>query len=278
MRRTRSPVIGALVVIAVTGSVQHPAAAAELQGQTSLAYDSYLNGVRQAFLARARPIVAPSPPSGVLSAGPARDDGISSVPGGLVHHWRAAAFIRGATLRQGLDVSSAFANYHAVYKAVIRSRLLGRNGDKYTVLMRLEEGEAGVRAVLDVRSTVEYVYPSSGVALAFSHADEIREVQRAGRPDEQLLQPGRDSGYLWRAATFTYFREQSDGLYVETESTGLSREFPPLLGWIIEPIARRLGRRSVATSLQEFVAAIQKDATQKDAATPTTAPRTTSAK
>jgi hypothetical protein len=266
------------VVVVIIGMVQHPAAAAELQPQTSQAYDAYLEEVRRAFVARARPIVAPSPPSGVLSAEPARDDGIMSVPAGLVHHWRAAAFIRGATLRRGLDVSSAFANYHAVYEAVIRSRLLGRTGDRYSVLMRLEEGEAGVRAVLDVRSTVEYVYPSSGVALAFSHADEIREVQRAGRPEERLLPAGRDSGYLWRAATFTYFREQSDGLYVETETTGLSREFPPLLGWIIEPIARQLGRRSVATSLQEFVAAVQKGATQKDAATPTAVPRATSAR
>jgi hypothetical protein len=33
----------------------------------------------------------------------------------------------------------------------------------------------------------------------------------------------------------------------------LSRSFPPLLGWIIEPIARRLGRRSAATSLQEYI-------------------------
>jgi hypothetical protein len=261
VRRTRSYLIGTLAVIALAGSAQHPVAAAELQRQTRLAYDAYLDGARRAFLARARPLISPPPPSGVLSAGPARDDGITSVPGGLVHHWKAAAFIRGATLRQGLDVSSAFANYHAIYKAVIRSRLLGRNGDKYTVLMRLEEGEAGVRAVLDVRSTVEYVHPSSGVALALSHADEIREVQRAGRADEELLQPGRDSGYLWGAATFTFFREQTDGLYVETETTALSREFPPLLGWIIEPIARRLGRRSVATSLQEFIAAIQKRVT-----------------
>jgi hypothetical protein len=206
MRRTRSAVIGTFVIVVVTAGVQYPAAAAELQPQTTLAYDAYLDGVRRAFLARARSLVAPSPSTGVLSAGPARDDGIINVPGGLVHHWKAAAFIRRATLRQGLDVSSAFANYHAVYKAVIRSRLLGRNGDAYTVLMRLEGGEAGVHAVLDVRSTVEYVYPSSGVALAFSHADKIREVQQAGRPDERMLEPGRDSGYLWRAATFTYFR------------------------------------------------------------------------
>jgi hypothetical protein len=253
------------------------AAAADLQARTSDAYDAYLAAARRAFPSRDRPVLTPPPQSGVLSAGPAREDGIIGVPGGLVHHWRAAAFIRGATLRTGLAVSSAFQNYHAVYKAVIRSSVLARSGDRHVVLMRLEEGEAGVRAVLDVRSTVEYVYPRMDTAIALSHADEIREVRNAGRPDERLLPPGRDSGYLWRAATFTYFRAQSGGLYVETDTIGLSRDFPPLLGWIIEPIARRFGRRSAATSLQEFIAAVEGYAPQTEAATPTTAPSTTSA-
>jgi hypothetical protein len=246
-----------VVVLAATG--QHSAAAADLQARTSAAFDAYVDEARRVFLSRPRPVPPSAPSTGVLSSGPARDDGINSVPGGLVHHWRAAAFIGGATLRHALDVSSAFDNYHAVYRAVVRSKRLDRAGDRHTVLMRLEEGEAGVRAVLDVRSTVEYLHPGTGVALALSHADEIREVQNAGRQDERLLPPGRDSGYLWRAATFTYFREQPGGVFVETETIGLSRTFPPLLGWIIEPIARRLGRRSAATSLQEFLAAVRGD-------------------
>jgi hypothetical protein len=31
-----------------------------------------------------------------------------------------------------------------------------------------------------------------------------------------------------------------------------------MLGWIIEPIARRIGRRSVETSLREFEAGVRK--------------------
>jgi hypothetical protein len=77
------------------------------------------------------------------------------------------------------------------------------------------------------------------------------------------MEAGRDSGYLWRASTFTCFVETKDGLYVETETIGLSRAFPPLLGWIIEPIARRLGRRSVATSLQEFATALKNSAIRR---------------
>jgi hypothetical protein len=124
--------------------------------------------------------------------------------------------------------------------------------------MRLKEGEAGINAVLEVVSTVEYVHATSRSAYALSHAQEIREVKNAGAGDERLLPAGRDSGYLWRANTFTHFIERDDGLYVESETLGLSRKFPPLLGWIIEPIVRRLGRRTAETSLKEFLAALAK--------------------
>src|SRR5204862_7263362 len=103
-----------------------------------------------------------------------------------------------------------------------------------------------------------YFKPRAGVVYAISNADEIREVERPGRADERLLPPGRDSGYLWRASTFTHFQEHGDGVYVEMETLGLSRQFPALLGWIIEPIARQVGRRSVQNSLQEFIAAVRK--------------------
>jgi len=66
------------------------------------------------------------------------------------------------------------------------------------------------------------------------------------------LPAGRDSGYLWRLDMFTAFVELPDGVYVERETLGLSRTIPAMLGWFIKPIARRLGRKSVVRSLQEF--------------------------
>ncbi len=81
-------------------------------------------------------------------------------------------------------------------------------------------------------------------------------MKDAGRPSERRLPEGRDSGYLWRAGTFTLFVEGDDGVYMEMETVGLSRRFPPLLGWLIEPIARRVGRRSVERSVQEFRRAV----------------------
>lgn len=252
----------AFIVVSLSAFAPALGGAAELQPRTTRAYDAYLELARQAFLSRVQSgrIAVPQGAGGILSAGPAKEDGIIDVPGGLVHHWVARALVPGVTLGEAVDVSSAFAAYRTIYKAVITSELLAREGDTYRVLMRVKEGEAGISAVLQILSAVQYLYPTNRSAYALSHAHEIREVKNAGARDERLLPAGRDSGYLWRANTFTRFIEQDDGVYVETETLGLSRQFPPLLGWIIEPIARRLGRRSAETSLLEFLAAIRRRA------------------
>ena len=63
---------------------------------------------------------------------------------------------------------------------------------------------------------------------------------------------GRDSGYLWRVNTFSTYLEADGGVFVELETIGLSRRFPRMLGWLIEPIARRLGRGSAADTLRQL--------------------------
>lgn len=250
--------IARIVVAAIVCSVPLPSAAADLQPRTTQAYRAYVDAARDAFVARLRTgVEVPALADGVISAGAAGTDAIIDVPGGLVHHWRATAFVRGATLDAVVEISSDYAALRSVYKAVVDSTLLERDGDTYRVRMRLKEGGGGVTGVLDVESTIRYVHPTPRSVYLLSDADQIREVVDAGRHSERLLPPGHDSGYLWHASTFTYALEQTDGVYVEMETIGLSRRFPPLLGWLIEPIARHLGRRSVATSLEEFAAALR---------------------
>ena len=235
------------------------AAAAELTSRTILAYDTYLKQAQDAFLARVTKDHGAAPTGdGVPHARPVQEDGIISVPGGLIHHWVGAAFIPRATLQRTLDVSQAYGAYSTIYQEVIGSKLVGREDDVYRVLIRIKESEAGIGAVLDIHSTVRYVRPTDRLAYSISTADQIREVTNAGQANERLLPAGGDSGYLWRASSFTIFAERNSGVYVETETIGLSRTFPPLLGWFIEPIARRLGRKSVERSLEEFIAAVRK--------------------
>jgi hypothetical protein len=165
-------------------------------------------------------------------------------------------FVPGATLGRALETSQDYAAYASVYKAVVASKPLERSGDTYRFWMRVKGGGGGVTVVVEVRSTVEYVQPSANRVYSIASADEIREVKNPGSRDERLLPPGEDSGYLWRGNTLTLLTAVDGGVLVEMETFGLSRRFPPLLGWIIEPIARRVGRRSVEQALREFADAI----------------------
>ena len=246
------------VFVAISGTA---AAAAVLTPEASQAYREYAEKARQSFVGRAY-----TPPRGgaagaashtaLSTVGPGQGDGIQKVRGGLVHHWRGTTYIAGATLDQVLDVSRAYRDYPRIYRPVLSATVLADEPDAVRVQFRMKESAGGLSATLDMWSSIRYVRVDATHAYSVSNADEIREVKDADRPTEHHLPAGRDSGYLWHAGAFTRFVEHDGGVYVEMETVGLSRPFPPLLGWVIEPIARRIGRQSVEASMREFTRAV----------------------
>jgi hypothetical protein len=234
--------------------------AADLQPRSAQAYDKYAGGMTGDFFSRAtRNSTTARRCDGVITARAANGDGILNVPDGLIHHWLGLAFVQGATLKSVVQVARDYSSYPRTFKSVVSSKVLSQQGDAYRVLIRLKE-DAGLTAVLDVRSAVEYRTQRDGSITAISRSEEIREVENAGKSNEKLLPVGHDSGYLWRAQTLTHFIPEEGGVFVVMETMGLSRQFPPLTGWIIEPIARRIGRKSVEGSLNEFLVAIRRSA------------------
>ncbi len=256
--RNRSPRrVAALGFGLATLLVPSAAAASELQERTRQAYERYVADAQRAFLERARTTDPRAPGDGSVRATPARQDGIIDVPDGLVHNWRAAILIRGVTLERAVERSQDYASYQSIYKSVVASQLLDHQGDTYRALLRVKGGGGGVSAVLQVRSRIEFVRLSPQRVVSFSASEEIREVDDAGSADERLRPPGKDRGYLWGAHTTSLFAAVPDGVIVDMETIGLSRRFPPMLGWLIEPIARRLGRRSLEATLPEFAASVR---------------------
>ena len=258
MARAAGVTIGILFgVSCLAASVE----AADLQPRTVQAYEKHSEQALREFVARAQTLARDSRRcDGVMTARAASGDGILNVPDGLIHNWMATAFVKGATLRQATEVARDYPSYGKVYENVKSAKVLSQQGDTYRVLLRLEEGGLGVEAVLDVRSTVEYRTLADGSVTALSKSDEIRQVDNAGRSNESLRPAGRDSGYLWRAQTFTLFTPKEDGVFVVMETLGLSRGYPPFTGWWLEPIARRLGRKSAEGSLSEFLTAVRRAA------------------
>jgi hypothetical protein len=249
--------VAALIVVSVA-----PVFAAALTDAAAKAYIEYVDRARQAFLGRVNQTVFGSDLERAslrqeeTIARPGGGDGIQTMPESLVHHWRGTVFIPGVTLDQSLSVSRAYSEYPKIFRPVIAATVLSNDGDAFRVQFRMKQSAGGLTATLDVSSSIRYVKNDASHAYVLSNSDSIREVKDAGRPTERYVAAGRESGYLWRGATFTRFVEGDGGVYMEMETIGLSRAFPPLLGWVIEPIARRVGRGSVENSVQEFRRAV----------------------
>jgi hypothetical protein len=229
---------------------------AALPPRTTAAYDAYVANVEVAFLARAR--AAAPIASSMTAARPesATQGRIVKVPHGLVHHWRGITHIPHVRLDRVLATAQRYDAYARIYAPIIESRLLCRDGARFRILTRVRERAGPVTVVLEVRSVVRFEHGTSS-SYSIGASEAINEVVAAGEPDERMLPAGRDSGYLWRAHTFTRFVERAGGVDVELETIGLSRRFPAMIGWLIEPIARRLGRRSVERTLAEFATAVR---------------------
>ncbi len=237
-------------------------AAAELKDTAVRAFVQHADEAQQSFVDRAGRAVGDTPKaakalrSGDVVAGPGSGDGILDVDGGLVHDWRAQILIPGVKLDQVLRLSRSYPDYPTIFHPVVAAKVLSQDGDHFRVQLRMRESAGGLSATLDVRSNIVYTRVDPQHAFVVSRSEEIHEVKNANKPSESLLPPGEDSGYLWRARAMTRFVEDDSGVWMEMQTLGLSRSFPPMIGWAIEPIARRVGRRSAEASLDEFKRAV----------------------
>jgi hypothetical protein len=236
--------------------------AAVLTDAAARAYAEYVDRARHSFLDLVnQPIGGGDSDRAALrreetTVRPGGGDGIQELPDSLLHHWRGAIFIPRTTLNQSLSVSRGYADYPTIFHPVVAAKVLSDEGDALRVQFRMRQSAGGITGTMDMWSNIQYGRPDRTHAYVISIAETIREVKDAGRSTERYVPPGQDRGYLWRAATFTRFVEGDGGVYMEMETIGLSRPFPPLLGWVIEPIARRIGRGSVENSIQEFRRAV----------------------
>lgn len=257
--RLRAFTLAALVVAASLG-----ARGAERTPAATAAYDDYVTRAQAAFVERALrggegfavDARATLLRGGIL-AKPGRDDGITEVPDALVHHWAGAVFLEHVTLDRVLTLSRAYEDYPKVFTFIKGASVLEHDADTYRLRLRMRASAGGISATIDNFCTVRYTRIGVDRAYVVSTSDQVREVRDAGHPNETLLPEGRDSGYLWRATTLTRFAEHDDGVLMEMETIGLSRRFPAMLGWLIEPVARRLGRRSVSESVSDFRTAVR---------------------
>ncbi len=198
--------------------------------------------------------------------------GLNSPPQAAQSHFRdfarkpqlAPDGLRGS-LDEVIATAQDYSSYADNYEWVVGGGVLNHERDEerardlFEIFLRIERSASVVKGILDLWTVVEYQRQSPEFASAVSTTDCIRQIENDGRPNERRLPVGTGSGYLWRAVTLSTYVQDEGGVITEFETIGLSRRFPRMLGWIIEPIARRLGRGSAADSLRQLRRAVTGD-------------------
>jgi hypothetical protein len=177
-------------------------------------------------------------------------DGPVKVPNGLIHDWTGAAFVPRATTEQALTLVQNYDNHKNIYKPeVIDSKLISREGNDFRIFLRLLKKKV-ITVVLDTDHDVHYSEINAGRWFCRSYTTRIAEVEDVGTAKERVIEPDTGYGFLWRLYSYWKFDEKSGGVYIECRAISLTRDIPYGLGWIIEPIVRKLPQESLVHTLE----------------------------
>jgi hypothetical protein len=182
-----------------------------------------------------------------------------AVPSGLIHDWIGATRIAGATMEKTLALLQGYDNHKNIYKPeVIGSKMINRNGDDFEIHLRLLKKKI-ITVVLDTDHDVHYSFLDSTRCCCRSYTTRICEVEDAGRPTERARPPDTGHGFLWRLFSYWRFQERDSGVDIECRAISLTRDVPKGLGWIIEPIIKKLPRDSLIATLEATRQALSSD-------------------
>jgi hypothetical protein len=230
--------------------------AAELKPEAIQAYDRYTHDV-EARLAAAKPFlwIDASPEKlslvkkGQTVVEPTKGDGDTFVPGASIHDWIGTIFIPGGTIEKTLAVLQDYDHHKNFYQDVPDSKLLSRNGNdfKYFRLRSLHNGPISGVFRTDLEAHFQQVDAARWVCQ--TRSTRVVEIEDYGKSKQHELAPGHGSGYLWRLNGYWKLEQRDGGVYVECETTSLTRGLPPIIGALFVSSTHTIEREGLTSTL-----------------------------
>ena len=181
-----------------------------------------------------------------------------AVPDGLVHHWLGTVFVADATLEQALALLQDYSRHAEIYRpAVAQSRLLTRDGDRFTFFLRFFMKKV-ITVVVNSEHAARFIRRDPVRAESLIHSTRIAEVEDPGGAGEREKPVGRDGGYLWRLNSYWRFHQRDGGVYLQCESISLTRGIPFGLGWVVRPFVTSIPRETLTFTLETTRATLQR--------------------
>jgi len=182
-----------------------------------------------------------------LQTGDSRGGKIS-VPGGMIHHWRATVFIPEVSLGEILSrVQNPSANEHR-QEDVLESRVLSRDKDSMRIFLKLVRSKI-VTVTYNTEHLVKYREHDGNRVSSRSIATKIAELENANTATEREKPIGRDHGFLWRLNSYWRYEQMEEGVLVELESVTLSRGVPIIFKPFVMPLIRGVAKESMKRTL-----------------------------
>ena len=177
--------------------------------------------------------------------------------GALLHHWRGAAFVPGATAAQFERMLRDFRAYPQVFAPQVveaRAQPLGSTGMQATMGVRQKHV---ITVVMDASYDVTFGQLDSRDGYSPSLSTRISEIDAPGTDHERALTPAEEHGFLWKLNTYWTYQQRDGGLYVQIESVSLSRSVPTGLGWALRPYVTSVPRESLEFTLRSAMNALR---------------------
>jgi hypothetical protein len=185
------------------------------------------------------------------------------VPHGLIHDWIGAVSVPGTALDRTLALVQNYNHHKHIYAPdVIDSKLISRNGDDFRIYLRLLKKKV-ITVVLETDHAVHYSGLDDTRWRCRSYSTRIAEVQDAGKSSEKVLPPDTGHGFLWRLYSYWKFEERDGGTLLECRAISLTRDIPPGLKWVIQPIVLNLPKNSLVNTLAATRRALLSDVRRK---------------
>jgi hypothetical protein len=227
---------------------------ARLTPEAATAFDGYVEQAEAKM--NAQPVRDPKLRGGEVRIEPVEAAREVKAPGAMVQDWVGNIFMPDATLAQVQSVLQDYANYKNIYRPkVMESRELLHKGDEYDVQLRLYEKHI-LTVILNTTYHIRYGMPDPKHLTLISRSTHIGEVKDPGKPGEEELPQGNDSGFLWRLNSYWSFEAADGGVYARCEAISLSRDVPAAIGWMLKGFLQSFAKESMANTLRGTSAAV----------------------
>jgi hypothetical protein len=177
--------------------------------------------------------------------------GTRDVPEGLIHDWIGGVFIPNTSIDKLLAVVHDYDRYKEIYRPVVT--------DSHSEACAADREFSMVwqRHVLFVNAAIQGRYQAHEFAVdshrrySIIDATSIQEIEHPGHSGQHLLPPDNGSGFMWRMHSISRYEQRDGGVYLEIEAIALTRDVPPSLRWMVNPVVHRLSMNSLTTTLRQ---------------------------